>query len=937
MTEPDPAAPSKVQTTEASARRWSFASAVLDERTQELIVGGQLVEVERKPLEVLLHLLRHAGEVVTKDELLEAVWPGRVISDSALTSCIARLRGALGDEEQAIIKTAHGYGYRLVAPVAIEAPFPAPPPRFDFKPGDHPPQRPQWSLVERLGTGGHGEAWLARHDKTREQRVYKFALEAAHLVSLKREITLYRLMHDALGGTAAVVQVLDWNLDEPPYFIEAQYISGGNLVSWAEARGGLGSLPLQTRLEIAAQIAEALAAAHSIGVLHKDIKPTNVLIEASDDGSPRVRLCDFGSGGVLDSSQLDALGITRLGFTRKVDAPGTSSGTPMYLAPEVLAGQPATVKADVYALGLMLYQLAVANFHKSLAPGWERDIVDELLREDIALAAAGDPERRLGDAAILAGRLRSLPQRREQRAAEQRRSAHAAELAEQMQRTQARRPWIVAMVVLLLLGMAVSSALYFRARQDRARAVASDRLAREVNRFLNDDVLAAADPYRTGREDFTVQSLLSGAEGKLDESFKGQDAARAQIGLTLGRAYYGLGLWPRAGVRLSKALDDARSALGDEDPQTLEIEAQLAQNRVYEARYQEAQQLYDQVLAGLTRQFGPYDARTLRARMGVARLWWESDQFQRGVKEFETLMGLARAHVPELSVDIEWALADLYPEVNRLGDGEALARETLSRSRAQLGDRHPEVLWQSLTLGDTLILEGRWQEAEELFRAAQKGFAALGSENHPKYLTAIHYLGLNRLEQGQAREALPLLQAAMDGRLRAHGELHPWAHYSMNRVGEALIALHRPLEARAVLERALKLADQAGHRRQAYVLLILDNLAEADLALGHLERAEQWVSEGLETSRTSVPPMNLRKGLLQLTLGKLRSRQGRCAEAHENYAQAVAILSVSLSGKQLVLEEARQRAENSDPACSRTSGATPGTRAGRPKTANRID
>src|SRR5688572_30028243 len=94
-------------------RRWHFATAQLDERSLELRVNGAPVELERKPLEVLLHLLRHAGEVVTKDELIAAVWPGRVLSDSALTSCAHKLREALCDEQQAIIKTVHGYGYRL--------------------------------------------------------------------------------------------------------------------------------------------------------------------------------------------------------------------------------------------------------------------------------------------------------------------------------------------------------------------------------------------------------------------------------------------------------------------------------------------------------------------------------------------------------------------------------------------------------------------------------------------------------------------------------------------------------------------------------------------------------------------------------------------------------------------------------------------------------
>jgi adenylate cyclase len=107
---------------ERGTPRWKFGNAQLDERTLELSVGGHVVELERKPLEVLRHLLIHAGEVVTHDQLLEAVWPGRIVSESVLTKVISRLREVLQDKEHAVVKTVHGYGYRLLAPVAIDRP-----------------------------------------------------------------------------------------------------------------------------------------------------------------------------------------------------------------------------------------------------------------------------------------------------------------------------------------------------------------------------------------------------------------------------------------------------------------------------------------------------------------------------------------------------------------------------------------------------------------------------------------------------------------------------------------------------------------------------------------------------------------------------------------------------------------------------------------------
>ncbi len=95
--------------------RWRFGEASFDERALELRVGAERVELARKPLEVLMFLLRHPGEVLNKDQLLEAAWPGRIVSETALTNAIGKLRVALRDDSQELLKTVHGYGYRFDA------------------------------------------------------------------------------------------------------------------------------------------------------------------------------------------------------------------------------------------------------------------------------------------------------------------------------------------------------------------------------------------------------------------------------------------------------------------------------------------------------------------------------------------------------------------------------------------------------------------------------------------------------------------------------------------------------------------------------------------------------------------------------------------------------------------------------------------------------
>ncbi len=117
----------------------------------------------------------------------------------------------------------------------------------------------------------------------------------------------------------------------------------------------------------------------------------------------RPRLVDFGIGTLADPAVLGQHGVTASGFTRATTM--QSTGTPTYSPPEYLAGKPYTAQDDIYGLGVLLYQLITAHSSSPIAPGWERDISDPLLREDIAACVDGDPARRLPSAADLADRL----------------------------------------------------------------------------------------------------------------------------------------------------------------------------------------------------------------------------------------------------------------------------------------------------------------------------------------------------------------------------------------------------------------------------------------------------------------------------------------------------------------------------------------------------
>ena len=437
----------------APSHIWQFADCELDERRRELRVRGVKVDVEAKPLEVLRTLLLHAGEVVTKGELLDSVWPGLSVVDGSLATAISKIRKLFGDDDRVIL-TVPRVGYKLAVPVHCRSLPSAVVPELHLLSGQPVPSRDQWRLTRRLDASPANDVWLAEHPKTRETRVFKFASDAGRLKGLKREVTVARLLRESLGERSDFVRVLEWNFDKPPYFVESEY-SGLDLSAWAEAQGGLSRIPIDLRLRLLVDVAKAVADAHSLDLLHKDVKPGNILVGSAPDSTPQIKIADFGSASLLVPARLRALGITNLGFTQMAgNEAGVLTGTLAYVAPEVLAGQTPTAVSDVYALGVLLYQLIAGDFRKPLAPGWEADIADPILREDIAAAACGDPTRRLQAASALVERLVNLDRRRVEREEleKQRRLAEAAAVSQVQSR--ARLPWLALAGVVMLAAVA---------------------------------------------------------------------------------------------------------------------------------------------------------------------------------------------------------------------------------------------------------------------------------------------------------------------------------------------------------------------------------------------------------------------------------------------------------------------------------------------------
>ena len=188
----------------------------------------------------------------------------------------------------------------------------------------------RYRIVERLGRGGMGEVYRADDLKLAQPVALKFLppeldRDPARLMQLHNEVRMARQV-----SHPNVCRVYDIDEEEGHTFLSMEYVDGEELGSLLRRIGRFSS---ERSIELARQICAGLGAAHERGVIHRDLKPANVML----DGTGRVRITDFGLAGVAGEA--------------------LRAGTPAYMAPEQLAGSAITIQSDIYALGLVLYEL----------------------------------------------------------------------------------------------------------------------------------------------------------------------------------------------------------------------------------------------------------------------------------------------------------------------------------------------------------------------------------------------------------------------------------------------------------------------------------------------------------------------------------------------------------------------------------------------------
>jgi serine/threonine-protein kinase len=673
-----------------------------------------------------------------------------------------------------------------------------------------------WVLEKKLGEGGFGEVWLGRDKHLKTEHVFKFCFRSDRVRSLKREVALFRLLKERIGGHPHIVGIQQTYFDSAPFYIVMQHVLGESLPTWCDNQGFVGNVPLTQRLEVVAQIAEALQAAHDSGVIHRDVKPSNVLVSNPGAGRIHAYLTDFGIGQIISDEVRRQLSVS--GFSQASLESASMSGTQLYMAPELFSGNPASIRSDIYALGVVLYQLIIGDLSRAVSTDWAKQIADPLLREDLEKCFAGDPNERFAGAGQLAEQLRHLEERRE--ACEKQQA-----LLKQRERAAYRRGILrtsaLAIVVIAVVSALAAYAFFLRqeALRQRAEAQAQARLA-EDRRIAAQNSEKQANDARDQADrliNFMLYDLRDKLEpiGRLDVL---DDVAK--------KAKEYLDRLPKELVTASRLRQQATmlNNLGD---------VLVAQGKLPEAldAYQNglaiAKRLaeQDKTNTGWQRSLSVSYERVGDVLVAQGKLQEALDAYQQSLKIRQTLAERDKSNT-------DWQL-DLSVSYERVGNmlvaqgklQEALdayqqslkIRQTLAEQDKSNTDWQLDLSVSYNKVGDVLVAQGKLQEALDAYQQSLKIRQTLAEQDKSNtdwqrdLSVSYNKLGDVLVAQGKLQEALDAYQQglAIARRLAEQDKSNSgWQRdlsVSYEKVGNVLVAHGKLQEALDAYQQSLKI------------------------------------------------------------------------------------------------------------------------------------
>ncbi|MEM7164819.1 MAG: serine/threonine-protein kinase [Planctomycetota bacterium] len=680
----------------------------------------------------------------------------------------------------------------------------------------------QYRIVGVLGRGGMGVVYRAEQENPRRTVALKMIRpglmgeRALRRFEFEAQI-LGLLQHPGIAQIyEAGTEIAADGTTPSPYFA-MELVEGQPVDEYARDQ----DLSTRARLELIAKVCDAVHHAHQQGVIHRDLKPGNILVPQVGAGVGQPKVLDFGVARAADSDP-------RTTTYRTTE--GQLIGTLPYMSPEQVKGVSDLIdtRSDVYSLGVVLYEL--------LSGRHPIDVGTRSLVEAAALIADHPPERISSSDGRFRGDIETIVQKCLEKEPD-RRYTSAAEVAADIRRhlqnepiaarpasrvyqlrkfVRRNRPIVVgtaAVIAVLLVAIyaerrqrlvaedqeAKATKAKVEAQQQRvvaeqqeaaalrakidaetertnalqAQAAAEAALdgSERVTRFLT-ELLAFANPSSLTRGDGSVRSELAEAERRLEEEFKDQPLIQARIRNALGETYLGLGEAPGARRQFELSLELRREHLGADHSETLRSQLGLANAILELSLYEEGLPVAEATFRACEKKYGLAHRETIAALGVVAVAHDNLHHTEVAQRMLEQHVQLATEHLGESNGSTVTAnnnLAMHYQRVGRLDDAERLMRHVLALRRELLGSNHPNVATSLNNLGFLLNNRKRYAQAipflEEAFQIASD---QLGADNSRTVLFG-NNLGVSYYAVDRFDDARPFFETAVEVSTRKLG------------------------------------------------------------------------------------------------------------------------------------------------------------------------